>query len=271
MIKTFLLLLGLTLFFIAIGRILAGKKGMIAAFILALIMNGVSYWYSDTIVLKAYKAVPAPDSHRLVHITREIAESANIPMPGVFILPSNSPNAFATGRNPEHAAVAATEGILALMNDNELKGVIAHEIGHIKNRDTLISTAAASIAGGVMILSRMALFFGGDSGQSFMKTVAVSIIAPIAATVITMAISRDREYAADEYSARITRNPMALASALQKLEQGVMKKPMPGHSPETAHMFIVNPFFGDGYREMFSTHPPIEKRVQKLKEISAKY
>jgi heat shock protein HtpX len=270
MIKTFVLLFILTAFFILIGRILAGKKGMIIAFIIALIMNFVSYWFSDTIILKAYQAKPAPAGHRLEKVTKEIVAKAGLPMPTVYIIPSKSPNAFATGRNPEHAAVAATQGILNILDDDELKAVMAHEIGHVINRDTLISTVAASISGGVMILSRFALFTGGNSRQSWGKRVAVSILAPVAATVITMAISRDREYIADEYSANLTKKPLDLANALLKLENGVRTAPMPDHSPETAHMFIVHPFAGMSIGEVFSTHPPVKKRVLKLEQMDKK-
>ncbi len=270
MIKTFILLFALTAFFILIGRILAGKKGMIIAFLIALVMNFVSYWFSDTIILKAYQAKPAPAGHRLEQVTKEIARDAKIPVPKVYILPSQSPNAFATGRNPEHAAVAATQGILNILDDNELKAVMAHEIGHVVNRDTLISTVAASISGGVMILSRFALFTGGNSSQSWGKRVAVSVLAPVAATIITLAISRDREYSADEYSARLTKKPIYLADALLKLESGVRKAPMQDHSPETAHMFIVHPFSGLSIGEVFSTHPPVKKRVERLAQLDRK-
>lgn len=269
MFMTFLLLLGLTLFFILIGRLIAGKKGMVVAFIIALVMNGVSYWYSDSIVLRAYNAKPAPDNHRLERITKELVKEADMPLPKVYIIPGSSPNAFATGRSPEHAAVAATEGILKILNDDELKGVVAHELGHVYNRDTLVSTVSASIAGGVMILSRMALFFGGGrNGRSWLKTLGISLIAPVAATVITMAISRTREYMADEFAAKLTGRPMDLASALAKLSMGVRKAPMKAHSPETAHMFIVHPFSVSSIGELFSTHPPIEKRIERLKELS---
>ncbi len=268
MFKTFLLLFALTAFFIFIGRILAGKKGMVIAFIIALFINGFSYWYSDTIVLKAYSAMPAPEEHRLVKITREVVQRAGLPMPRVYILPTESANAFATGRNPEHAAVAATEGILRMLNDHELMGVMAHEIGHVKNRDTLTQTVAASISGGVMLLSRFALYFGGRRNRSWAKTIALSIVAPIAAGLITMAISRDREYEADEFAAKLTGKPMSLASALQKLVAGVKRHPMDDHSPETAHMFIVNPFSSINYRELFSTHPSVTKRMLRLSRLA---
>jgi heat shock protein HtpX len=270
MLTTFVLLFILTVFFIIIGRILAGKKGMIIAFGLALVMNLVSYWFSDSIVLNAYKAKPATVGHRLERLTKEIAGDAGLPMPAVYIIPSKSPNAFATGRNPEHAAVAATVGILSILDDDELKAVMAHELGHVRNRDTLISTVAASISGGVMILSRIALFTGGNSEHSWGTRLAVSILAPVAAGLITMAISRNREYIADEYSAKITKRPMDLANALLKLESGVSRAPMADHSPETAHMFIVHPFSGTSVGELFSTHPPLKKRVERLTKLSKK-
>jgi heat shock protein HtpX len=264
MFKTFLLLFALTGIFIIIGKLIAGKKGMIIAFALALVLNFISYWFSDSIILSAYQARPAPAGHRLERLTKQLSNDSGLPMPKVYILPSRSPNAFATGRNPEHAAVAATEGIMELLNDNELKGVMAHELGHVKNRDTLTATVAASISGGVMILSRMALFFGGGDSKGMAKRLAVSLVAPIAATIITLAISRDREYAADEYSATLTGRPRDLASALLKLERGVAQTPIADHSPETAHLFIVHPFSGADMGEVFSTHPPIRKRVERL-------
>jgi heat shock protein HtpX len=267
MFKTFLLLMGLMIFFLFIGRMLAGRKGMAIAFILALVMNGISFWYSDTIVLKAYKAVPAENGHRLQRLTQELAARAGMPAPKVYIIPSKSPNAFATGRSPDRAAVAATEGILDILSDDELRGVMAHELGHVYYRDTLISTVSASVAGSVMFLSRAALFFGGRDDGSRVKTIAVSIIAPVAATIITMTLSRTREYEADEFAARLTKKPESLVSALTKLTMSVKKSPMEDHSPETAHLFIVNPFSGSSLSELFSTHPPMEKRIAKLWQI----
>ncbi len=264
MLTTFFLLFALTAFFILIGRILAGKKGMIIAFVLACVMNFATYWFSDSLILSAYNAQPVPAGHRLERISRELARKAGLPMPKAYILPTRSPNAFATGRNPEHAAVAATQGILDMMNDNELAAVMAHEMGHVKNYDILTGSVAASISGAVLILSRMAIFFGGNDRASFGKRLAISILAPIAATVITMAISRDREYKADEFSAKLTGHPEYLASALLNLEKGVRRAPMEDHSPQTAHMFIVNPFSAASIGELFSTHPPVNKRVERL-------
>jgi len=267
MFTTFLLLFSLTALFIFVGKLIAGKKGMIIAFVLACVLNFSAYWFSDTMVLAAYNAQPVPQGHRLERVTRDLAIQAGLPMPKVYIIDTDSPNAFATGRNPDHAAVAATRGILGLMNDDELSAVIAHELGHVKNRDTLVSTMAASISGGVLILSRMALFFGGSGNASFGKRLAVSMLAPLAATVITLAISREREYGADEYSARLTKRPVLLANALLKLERGVQRSPMPDNNPETAHLFIVHPFSADSIGAVFSTHPPIRKRVERLMKL----
>jgi heat shock protein HtpX len=267
MFTTFLLLFFLTALFIVAGRMIAGKKGMIIAFVLACILNFSAYWFSDTLVLSAYNAQPVPQGHRLERITHDLALKAGLPVPKAYIIDSDSPNAFATGRNPDHAAVAATRGILNLMDDSELSAVMAHELGHVKNRDTLVSTMAASISGGVLILSRMALFFGGSGNDSFGKRLAVSILAPLAATVITLAISRDREYGADAYSAKLTKRPVLLANALLKLERGVQRTPMPDDNPETAHLFIVHPFSAGSIGEVFSTHPPIAKRVERLMKM----
>ncbi len=267
MLTTFILLFALTAFFILIGRIIAGKKGMVIAFILALVMNFTTYWFSDSLILSAYSAQPVPAGHRLETITHELARKANLPLPKAYILPSRSANAFATGRNPDHAAVAATQGLLDMMNDQELAAVMAHELGHVKNYDILTGSVAASISGAVLILSRMALFFGGNDRASFGKRLAVSILAPVAATVITMAISREREYKADEFSAKLTGHPEYLAGALLNLEKGVRRAPMEDHSPQTAHMFIVHPFSGIGIGEVFSTHPPVKKRVERLMQL----
>ena len=266
MFKTFLLLFALTILFVLVGGAIARKRGMIIAFVLALVINFASYWFSDSIVLNMYSAQPAPAGHRLERITKRLVRKAKLPMPKIYIIPSNSPNAFATGRNPEHAAVAATKGILSFMSDSEIEAIMAHELGHVNNRDTLISTVAASVSGGIFILSRMAMFFGGRGKRSFGTRIAVAILAPIAASLITFAISRDREYAADEYSARLTGKPINLAKALIKLKKGVRHTPMKDHSPETAHMFIVHPFsVASSVGELFSTHPPMEKRVRRLR------
>ena len=275
-IKTVLLLAGMTAFLIVIGSLLGGRTGMYLAFILAVGMNFFSYWFSDKIVLKMYGAqeVSPADAPQLHQIVDELAREANIPKPKVYIIPDDSPNAFATGRNPEHAAVAATEGILRLLTPMELKGVLAHEIGHVRNRDILISTIAATMAGAIMILADMARFgaifgMGGrdnEEGPGIIGVLVMSIIAPIAAMLIQMAISRSREYLADETGAHLAHNPESLARALEKLSLGVQRAPM-NASPATAHMFIVNPLTGTSLMNLFSTHPPIEERVARLRAM----
>jgi heat shock protein HtpX len=274
-IKTVLLLAGMTAVLIVIGRLLGGQNGMIIAFILALAMNFFSYWYSDKIVLKMYGAqeVSPMDAPQLHQIVEELAHEAGIPKPRVYIIPNDSPNAFATGRNPDHAAVAATQGIMRLLTPTELKGVLAHEIGHVRNRDILISTIAATMAGAIMILASIARFgaiFGlardDDEGGGILGILVMSIIAPLAAMVIQMAISRSREYLADETGAHLAHNPESLARALEKLSRGVERAPMDAN-PSTAHMFIVNPLTGSGLMNLFSTHPPIEDRVARLRSM----
>jgi heat shock protein HtpX len=275
-IKTVLLLAGMTAFLIVIGRLLGGSTGMYLAFILAVGMNFFSYWFSDKIVLKMYGAqeVTPADAPQLHQIVDELAREANIPKPKVYIIPDDSPNAFATGRNPEHAAIAATEGIMRLLTPVELKGVLAHEIGHVQNRDILISTIAATMAGAIMILADMARFgaiFGmgsrdNEEGPGIIGVLVMSIIAPIAAMLIQMAISRSREYLADETGAHLSHNPESLARALEKLSLGVQRAPM-NASPATAHMFIVNPLTGSSLMNLFSTHPPIEERVARLRAM----
>jgi len=275
-IKTVLLLAGMTAFLIVIGRLLGGRTGMYLAFILAVGMNFFSYWFSDKIVLKMYGAqeVTPADAPQLHQIVDELAREANIPKPKVYIIPDDSPNAFATGRNPEHAAVAATEGIMRLLTPAELKGVLAHEIGHVRNRDILISSIAATMAGAIMILADMARFgaiFGmgsrdNEEGPGIIGILVMSIIAPIAAMLIQMAISRSREYLADETGAQLAHNPESLARALEKLSLGVQRAPMDA-SPATAHMFIVNPLTGSSLMNLFSTHPPLEERVARLRAM----
>ena len=275
-IKTVLLLAGMTAFLIVIGKLLGGRTGMYLAFILALGMNFFSYWFSDKIVLKMYGAheVTPAEAPQLHQIVDELAREANIPKPRVYIIPDDSPNAFATGRNPEHAAIAATEGIMRLLTPVELKGVLAHEIGHVRNRDILISTIAATMAGAIMILADMARFgaifgLGGrdnEEGPGIIGVLVMSIIAPIAAMLIQMAISRSREYLADETGAHLAHNPESLARALEKLSLGVQRAPMDA-SPATAHMFIVNPLTGSSLMNLFSTHPPIEERVARLRAM----
>lgn len=274
-VKTVLLLTGLTIFLIFMGKLLGGRQGMYLAFILALGMNFFSYWFSDKIVLRMYGAQEvspeeAPQIHQMVE---ELAHEAGIPKPRVYIIPDDSPNAFATGRNPQHAAVAATQGIIRLLTPVELKGVLGHELGHVLNRDILISTIAATLAGAIMILASMArwgaiLGMGRDDeeGGGIFGVLVMSIIAPIAAMLIQMAISRSREYLADETGARLAHNPESLARALEKLSLGTQRIPMDA-SPATAHMFIVNPLTGKSLMNLFSTHPPIEERVERLRAM----
>lgn len=275
-IKTFLLLAGLTVFLVFIGKLLGGTRGMQIAFIIALAMNFFSYWFSDRIVLGMYGAqevneAEAPELHRMVE---ELSRAAGIPKPRVYLIPTDNPNAFATGRNPEHGAVAVTTGILRLLTPTELKGVLAHEIGHIRNRDILIQTVAATLAGAIMILAdiaRWTVFLGGgrdeeEGGLGVVGLIVMAIVAPIAAMLIQMAISRSREYIADETGAYLTRNPESLASALEKLAYGVQVAPMEA-KPATEPLFIVNPLTGGGLMSLFSTHPPIEDRVARLRAM----
>ncbi|SFM95189.1 zinc metalloprotease HtpX [Thermodesulforhabdus norvegica] len=278
--RTFILLAGLTVFIVLMGRLIGGPVGMIFALVLAGIMNLAGYWFSDKIVLSMYGAreVSEAEAPELYHMVRELAMQANLPMPKVYIIPSEAPNAFATGRNPEHAAVAVTEGILRLMEPHEIRGVLGHELAHVKNRDILIQSVAATLAGAVMVLAdmaRWAAFFGGvrsdddDGGVAgIVGTLALAIIAPIAAMLIQLAISRSREYLADETGAKIAGNPEFLASALEKLGMATQKIPMVEARPATAHMFIVNPLTGGGLLSLFSTHPPIEERVRRLRAMA---
>lgn len=276
LLKTTFLLTALTLLLMFVGKAIGGNGGMMMALIMAGVMNLVSYWFSDKIVLKMYGAreVTEAEAPRLYRITNQLAMKAMLPMPKVYIIPGMAPNAFATGRNPQHAAVAATEGILQMLNDEELEGVMAHELAHVGNRDILISSIVATIAGAISYLAHMAQWaamFGGrdrdEEGGSPFVMIAMAIVAPIAAMLIQMAISRSREYSADAYGARICRKPLALASALKKLHMGAAAIPM-NASPATAHMFIVSPLTGGGLMSLFSTHPPMEERVARLEELS---
>ena len=275
-VKTAMLLATMTALFLFVGHALGGRSGLVLAAIMAGIMNFTSYWWSDKIVLKTYGAREvgpdqAPDLFRIV---RELTVRDNIPMPRVYIVPDQSPNAFATGRNPQHAAVAVTEGIMRLLDQEELKGVLGHELSHVKHRDTLITTVAATLAGALGMLSNMAMWGGmarGGSrddrrGNPLLGMLAI-MVAPLAAAVIRMAISRGREYSADESGAEVSGNPMALASALAKIEQWSQRVPMSVGSPTTAHLFIINPFTG-GMAQLFSTHPPTAARIQRLRAIA---
>ena len=273
--KTTLLLGLMTALIVFIGGLFGGRQGMILAFVLAMGMNFFSYWYSDKIVLRMYRAteVNPQEFPTLFHAVSRLAQNAGLPMPRVYIIPDESPNAFATGRDPEHAVIAVTEGLLRTMNNDEATGVLAHEMSHIKNRDILIGSIAATMAGAIMILASMARWsaiFGGGSrdeeggGMGMIGLIAMSILAPMAAMLIQMAISRSREYLADATGAQIAGNPEGLANALGKL--GAYSKQIPMKAePATAHMFIVNPLTGRKMANLFSTHPPIEERIARLR------
>ena len=275
--KTAFLLTALTLLFLFIGGAVGGQNGMFVALAFAGVMNFVSYFWSDKIVLAMYRAQPlTPDANpeiyrRVAPIVERLAMRRNIPMPRLYVIPTDTPNAFATGRNPKHAAVAVTAGILQILGDSELEGVLAHELGHVLNRDILISSVAAMIAGAITVLARMgefAMIFGygrdrDDDRGGGLGGLLMLIVAPIAALLIQAAISRSREYAADAAGADMTGNPYGLANALEKLETGNKRLPM-NASPATAHLFIVKPFSGGGIMTLFSTHPPIDKRIARL-------
>ncbi|NOY63790.1 MAG: zinc metalloprotease HtpX [Nitrospirae bacterium] len=277
-VKTFVLLLALTLFFVWLGGALGGKTGMTIAIIFAGMMNFFAYWFSDRVVLAMYRAkeVTEAEAPELYSIVRRLAQKANIPMPRVYIINAEQPNAFATGRSPKHAAVAVTTGIMNILTPEELSGVIGHELAHIKHRDILISTVAATIAGAISYLAQMAqwaLIFGGfrgddDEGGNPIVALLMMIIAPIVALIVQMAISRSREFAADAGGARIAGNPRYLASALRKLEWASQKVPMNNANPATSHLFIVNPLSGKSLVKLFSTHPPIEERIARLEAMS---
>src|SRR5918992_28482 len=267
-IKTVLLLGALSGLLLVIGDYFGGQQGLVMMFGVAALMNLGSYWFSDKIVLRMYRAQEVGPSHPLYGMTARLASQAGLPMPKVYIIPDESPNAFATGRNPQHAAVAATEGIMRVLSQPELEGVIAHELAHVKHRDILISSVAATIAAAIMMFARMAMFFGGsrddrEEGSNPIALLAMLILAPIAAMMIQMWISRTREFAADAGAAAITRNPHALASALRKIDSIARGTPLDAN-PATAHMFIIKPFSGQGLMSLFSTHPPTEARIQAL-------
>lgn len=279
--KTTFLLSLLTMLLVAMGGAVGGQGGMIVAFLMAAVMNFGSYWYSDKIVLRMYNA---SEITREIHpsfygMVERLAGRAGLPMPKVYIIPDDSPNAFATGRNPEHAAVAATEGILRILTPDELEGVMAHELAHVKNRDILISTIAATFAGAISMIGSMlqwGAMFGAGRGDDedgggiggMVGSLALAIIAPIAAMLIQMAVSRSREYMADASGAEICGRPLALADALGKLHNASQAVPMLAARPATAHMFIVNPLTGGGLASLFSTHPPMEERIARLEALA---
>ena len=277
--KVFILMMAMMALFVGVGYLVGGQNGMVMAFLLAIVMNFVSYWFSDKIVLKMYRAreISAADHPRLWRVVSRVAVKAdNMPMPKVYIVPSKGPNAFATGRSMEHAAVAATEGLLEMLNEDELEGVIGHEIAHIRNKDMLIGTIAATFAGAIGILASIARWgaiFGGYSRDNNrgggIGLLVAAIVAPLVAMIIQFAISRQREYKADAIGGRITGKHMALADALEKLHRSPVRLNLDEH-PATAHMMIVNPLSGKGISSLFSTHPPVAERVKRLRESYTK-
>jgi heat shock protein HtpX len=274
--KTALLLAVLTAMLVLLGGALGGQQGMVIAFVLALAMNFASYWWSDKIVLAMYRAEPIPEAQApgLYAIVRRLTTKAGVPMPRVYLIPTDQPNAFATGRNPEHAAVAVTEGIMRILDDDELEGVLAHELAHVTNRDVLISTIAATLAGAITYLAHMAqwaAFFGGhrsddDDAPSPIAMMLMAMVAPIAAMLVQLAVSRAREFQADATGARLAGRSWGLTKALEKLEMAKQAVPMDAN-PATAHLFIVNPLSGQALMKLFSTHPPIEERIARLRAM----
>ncbi len=278
-VKTVGLMTFMMVLFVAIGGALGGRGGMVMAIMIATVMNVGMYWFSDKLVLRMYKAEPVTEAQapELYSIVRTLVQKAGMPMPKVYIMPEETPNAFATGRNPEHAVVAVTQGIMRILSREELTGVISHELAHIRHRDMLTGTIVATIAGAISMLAQMAqwaMIFGGgsrrdnDEGGSPIVALVMMIVAPIAAMLVQMAISRTREYEADKGGAALSGNPAWLANALLKLERGNQVVPMDDAKPATAHMFIVNPLHGGGMMNLFSTHPPIAERVKRLNEMA---
>jgi heat shock protein HtpX len=281
--KTALLLTALTLFLLFVGDYFGGRNGMTIALIAAAVMNFFSYFFSDKIALAMYRAQPVTRDQlpRVYNVVERLTQRVGLPMPKIYVIPTDSPNAFATGRNPSHASVAVTQGIVSLLDDEELEGVLAHELGHVRNRDILISSVAATIAGAITFLARMGMWagmFGGYGGRDDrdrnggggLGALLMLILAPIAAMLIQLAVSRSREYAADDSGAHLTGNPYALARALQKLDAWSKRVPMAA-SPSTAHLFIVQPRLGIDFASLFSTHPPIYKRIERLTGRPAEY
>ena len=276
--KTGLLLAVLTAMLVLIGGAMGGRQGMLVAFFLAVVMNFVSYWFSDKMVLAAYGALPIEEASapRLYAIVHRLATRAGIPMPRVYMIPSETPNAFATGRNPEHAVVAVTEGIMRILDEEELEGVLAHELSHVKNRDMLISTIAATLAGAITYLAHMAQWaamFGGrgrddeEGGSNPIAMILLAILAPIAALLVQMAVSRSREFQADATGAKVAGKSWGLMKALEKLQIANQQMPMADATPATAHLFIVNPLSGATLSRLFSTHPPLEERIARLRAM----
>ena len=273
-LKTVFLMALMMVLLLSLGSWIGGEQGLIMAFVFSLLLNFGSYWFSSKIVLMMYKAKEASeaDAPRLYSIVQRVASQAQLPMPKIYIIPGETPNAFATGRNPDHAVVAATEGILNLLSEDELEGVIAHEFAHIKHRDILTGTIVATMVGTITFVARMAgwsMMFAGDRGRRDSNGLAglfMIILAPIAALLVQLAISRSREFAADEGGARFTGRPRSLANALEKLERGAERIPMETVSPATSHMFIVNPLRGNGIMKLFSTHPSTAERIERLQQ-----
>jgi heat shock protein HtpX len=270
MFKTALLLTAMTLLLMAIGRAFGGENGMLLALGIAAVTNFVAYFFSDKIALATYRAQPVTREQlpRVFDVVERLTQKIGLPMPKIYVIPTDSPNAFATGRNPAHASVAVTQGILNLLNDEELEGVLAHELGHVNNRDILISSIAATIAGAITYLARFGFFFGGMGDRDERRggglgSILMLILAPFAAMLIQLAVSRSREYQADATGAHFTGNPYALASALAKLDAYSKRVPMAG-TPSTAHLFIIQPLLGMNFGSLFSTHPPIAKRIERL-------
>ncbi len=267
-LRTAALMAVLIVLFALVGQQLGGSSGLVIAFVAAVVMNVGSYWFSDKIVLRMYRAqeVSQAQAPELYGMIDRLRQQAGLPMPRVYVIPSDQPNAFATGRNPAHAAVAVTNGIVRMLNPDELEGVLAHELAHVKNRDILTSSVAATIAAAITLLARFGLFFGGGRNRgNLISTLLMLFLAPLAAVIIQMAISRSREFVADRDGARICGKPQALASALGRLQSAAVRIPMDA-TPSTAHLFIVNPFAGamSGLRTLFSTHPPTEERIERL-------
>ena len=279
-VKTVFLMTALACILMALGGIFGGRNGVMIMFIIAMGMNFFSYWFSDTMVLRAYKAQQVGEDHYLYRIVADLAQRADLPMPKVYIIPTDVPNAFATGRNPSHAAVAATEGILRLLDEDEIRGVLAHEMSHVLHSDILISTIVASFASAIAMIANMAQWaaiFGGGrdndgEGGNPIALIATALLAPLAASVIQMGISRTREYMADEEGGRMIDDPIALARALAKIDNYAHYQVLPGASKATAHMCIINPFAGvrGTLMNLFSTHPPTEDRIARLEDLDRK-